>query len=178
MSNFSFPPIRLPPLPPSPPPPPQQNANLPMLYYALVVVGTSAIVLAIYNLIIIRLCHSRPRSDRFAGVTAGDRSLENPRNNWLPSFKYKKAQEQGSKELDFECAVCLSVFEEGEEVRRLPVCKHCFHAPCIDTWLSSHHDCPLCRAPVNPPPPVCHRGIEITENPHVGLVVFPSRLEI
>nr|GEU57478.1 photosystem II PsbX [Tanacetum cinerariifolium] len=47
-----------------------------------------------------------------------------------------------------ECSVCLSVFEEGEEVRKLPRCNHSFHASCIDMWLYSHFDCPLCRAPV------------------------------
>lgn len=47
-----------------------------------------------------------------------------------------------------ECAVCLSVYEQGEDVRELVRCKHSFHASCIDMWLFSHFDCPLCRAPV------------------------------
>ncbi|CAI0448691.1 unnamed protein product, partial [Linum tenue] len=46
------------------------------------------------------------------------------------------------------CSVCLSVFEEGESLRLLPVCSHAFHIPCIDTWLRSHKNCPLCRAPI------------------------------
>lgn len=45
-----------------------------------------------------------------------------------------------------ECSVCLTEFEEDEAVRLLPKCNHAFHIPCIDTWLSSHTNCPMCRA--------------------------------
>ncbi|GAB4844983.1 hypothetical protein Ancab_038376 [Ancistrocladus abbreviatus] len=45
-----------------------------------------------------------------------------------------------------ECSVCLSEFQEGETLRLLPKCNHAFHIWCIDTWLRSHTNCPLCRA--------------------------------
>lgn len=45
-----------------------------------------------------------------------------------------------------DCSVCLSEFEEDEGIRLLPKCSHAFHLPCIDTWLKSHSNCPLCRA--------------------------------
>lgn len=48
--------------------------------------------------------------------------------------------------LDTECPVCLSVFEEGKELKQLKICKHFFHKSCIDKWLSSHFNCPVCRA--------------------------------
>ncbi|CAJ1975989.1 unnamed protein product [Sphenostylis stenocarpa] len=47
-----------------------------------------------------------------------------------------------------ECAVCLSEFQEDENLRLLPKCHHAFHLPCIDTWLRSHTNCPICRAPI------------------------------
>lgn len=47
-----------------------------------------------------------------------------------------------------DCSVCLNEFEEDESVRLLPKCSHAFHLPCIDTWLRSHKNCPLCRAPI------------------------------
>ncbi|MQL96582.1 hypothetical protein Taro_029260 [Colocasia esculenta] len=55
-----------------------------------------------------------------------------------------------------DCAVCLGEFHEGEMLRLLPKCSHAFHIPCIDTWLRSHLNCPLCRAPIVAPtsPPV------------------------
>lgn len=46
------------------------------------------------------------------------------------------------------CSVCLSEFEEDETLRLLPKCSHAFHIQCIDTWLTSHKNCPLCRAPI------------------------------
>lgn len=47
-----------------------------------------------------------------------------------------------------ECSVCLSEFQEDETLRLLPKCNHAFHISCIDTWLRSHTNCPLCRAPI------------------------------
>ncbi|KAL7615971.1 hypothetical protein Lser_V15G00076 [Lactuca serriola] len=47
-----------------------------------------------------------------------------------------------------DCSVCLSEFEDDEILRLLPKCNHAFHIPCIDTWLRSHTNCPLCRAGV------------------------------
>ncbi|XP_028771667.1 RING-H2 finger protein ATL54 [Neltuma alba] len=59
--------------------------------------------------------------------------------------KYKKGEGliEGT-----ECSVCLSEFEEDENLRLLPKCNHAFHLPCIDTWLRSHTNCPMCRAPI------------------------------
>ncbi|XP_042449428.1 RING-H2 finger protein ATL40-like [Zingiber officinale] len=75
----------------------------------------------------------------------------------LPSFPYRKAngeeEEEASGTGGPECAVCLSVVEEGEMVRRLPACKHVFHVGCVDMWLASHVTCPVCRATVEPTSP-------------------------
>uniref|UniRef100_A0A0D9W8T2 RING-type E3 ubiquitin transferase n=1 Tax=Leersia perrieri TaxID=77586 RepID=A0A0D9W8T2_9ORYZ len=45
-----------------------------------------------------------------------------------------------------DCSVCLGEFRDGENLRLLPRCSHAFHQQCIDTWLKSHSNCPLCRA--------------------------------
>uniref|UniRef100_A0A5B6ZTW5 RING-type E3 ubiquitin transferase n=1 Tax=Davidia involucrata TaxID=16924 RepID=A0A5B6ZTW5_DAVIN len=45
-----------------------------------------------------------------------------------------------------DCAVCLLEFEDNDYVRTLPFCSHAFHVDCIDIWLRSHANCPLCRA--------------------------------
>lgn len=60
-------------------------------------------------------------------------------------FKYRK--EEGLVD-GTVCSVCLGEFEQEESLRLLPKCSHAFHTPCIDTWLRSHKNCPLCRAPV------------------------------
>lgn len=69
----------------------------------------------------------------------------------LPTMKFTKAKavEESmaakAERIVVECVVCLSEFEEGEELRFLPKCGHCFHLDCIDMWLFSHTTCPLCR---------------------------------
>ena len=44
-----------------------------------------------------------------------------------------------------QCMVCLCDFEEGDELRLMPVCGHAFHAKCVDPWLQQNHTCPTCR---------------------------------
>ena len=45
-----------------------------------------------------------------------------------------------------DCPVCLTQFEDKDTVKIIPFCRHVFHPPCIDTWLSSHVSCPVCRS--------------------------------
>ncbi|CAA2966190.1 RING-H2 finger ATL57-like [Olea europaea subsp. europaea] len=45
-----------------------------------------------------------------------------------------------------DCPICLSEFEETEIVKLIPYCRHVFHPRCVDTWLSSHVTCPVCRS--------------------------------
>jgi len=42
------------------------------------------------------------------------------------------------------CPICLSGYEEGEEIRTIP-CLHFYHRECIDEWLSQSKECPLCK---------------------------------
>ncbi|KAL3824699.1 hypothetical protein ACJIZ3_020728 [Penstemon smallii] len=48
-----------------------------------------------------------------------------------------------------ECAICLDCFEEGDDCRNLPVCKHLFHAGCLDRWIGKKPTCPVCRTRVD-----------------------------
>jgi E3 ubiquitin-protein ligase RNF38/44 len=81
-------------------------------------------------------------------ILAVSRGLDASVISSLPVFKFcPETHPEG-----VECAVCLSEFEEGETGRVLPKCNHSFHIDCIDMWFQSHSTCPLCRAPVEPPP--------------------------
>ncbi|VAI26820.1 unnamed protein product [Triticum turgidum subsp. durum] len=46
---------------------------------------------------------------------------------------------------DTTCAVCLAMYADGDELRRLPGCRHAFHRRCVDEWLRRRPSCPLCR---------------------------------
>ncbi|ESQ27971.1 hypothetical protein EUTSA_v10018579mg [Eutrema salsugineum] len=63
-----------------------------------------------------------------------------------------------------DCPVCLSEFEEDESLRLLPKCNHAFHISCIDTWLRSHTNCPLCRAgiAISATTPRCSGPVDVT----------------
>ncbi|GJU41226.1 RING-H2 finger protein ATL63-like protein [Tanacetum coccineum] len=65
----------------------------------------------------------------------------------LPLFIYKISPPFDSSCIT-ECAICLSVFQEEEIGRKLPVCGHAFHVDCIDMWLHSHSTCPICRSTI------------------------------
>lgn len=55
------------------------------------------------------------------------------------------------KDQSEECSVCLSTFENGEELRKVKQCNHSFHKHCLDTWFRHDHtSCPLCRASALP----------------------------
>ncbi|KAM3303025.1 RING-H2 finger protein ATL57 [Capsicum chacoense] len=60
----------------------------------------------------------------------------------LPLISYGGA----AKHLMEDCSICLTEFEVSELVRLIPYCRHMFHKHCLDTWLSSHVTCPLCRS--------------------------------
>lgn len=46
-----------------------------------------------------------------------------------------------------ECVVCMEDMKVGEEVRRLQ-CMHMFHADCVDKWLHTNKQCPICRTDI------------------------------
>ncbi|XP_068656317.1 RING-H2 finger protein ATL65-like [Aristolochia californica] len=69
----------------------------------------------------------------------------------LSVYTNTKRRSPSSESGGRDCAVCLLEFEENDYVRTLPVCSHAFHVDCIDIWLRSHANCPLCRAGVLQP---------------------------
>lgn len=47
-----------------------------------------------------------------------------------------------------ECTICLESFILKDKMRVLP-CNHCFHTSCIDNWLLTSLNCPICRKSVS-----------------------------
>lgn len=65
----------------------------------------------------------------------------------LPMFSYSSKLSSPSEVA--ECAICLSLFQEGDMVKVMPLCSHGFHSDCVDLWLKARSSCPLCRASVH-----------------------------
>lgn len=64
----------------------------------------------------------------------------------FPTFVYSEVKELKIGECALECAICLNEFEDKETLQLLPKCRHVFHPDCIQSWLSFHVTCPVCRA--------------------------------
>lgn len=94
---------------------------------------------------------SRRSSGESDGAENGVVSKANEGTEMASGLKYRK--DAHVKDVGIECPVCLCAFADGEVVRQLSACKHSFHASCIDMWLKSHSNCPICRAPVPAKPP-------------------------
>ncbi|KAJ6827766.1 putative RING-H2 finger protein ATL1 [Iris pallida] len=133
-------------------------ASIPILAISLLGILTTAILLLSYYLFIINCCLHWRRSGRHAAEPARDVPLHNPHEGHgldpaairsIPTLRFSSAGKQGAR---VECAVCLVEFEERELLRTLPGCSHSFHIDCIDTWLQSSANCPLCRFDVSRAP--------------------------
>ncbi|TVT97085.1 hypothetical protein EJB05_57684, partial [Eragrostis curvula] len=108
------------------------------------------------------ICHVRRRNRRRAAEAAAavlpttaapggpKGGLEAAAIEALPTAVY--GEEAGDAGGSTECTICLGAVEGGDTVRVLPACRHVFHVPCVDTWLTSSSSCPVCRAVVEPPP--------------------------
>ncbi|XP_032943587.1 E3 ubiquitin-protein ligase RNF165 isoform X2 [Rhinolophus ferrumequinum] len=92
--------------------------------------------------------------DRLGNVTRG--AVQNTIERFTFPHKYKKRRPQDGKgkkeegeesDTDEKCTICLSVLEDGEDVRRLP-CMHLFHQLCVDQWLAMSKKCPICRVDI------------------------------
>ncbi|KAL4216496.1 hypothetical protein ACF0H5_024219 [Mactra antiquata] len=89
--------------------------------------------------------------ERLGNVNRGA-SQDMIEQNTLP-HQYKKMKrsvddEDNDDDSQIEkCTICLSEFEDGEDVRRLP-CMHLFHIVCVDQWLGMNKKCPICRVDI------------------------------
>nr|XP_009405146.2 PREDICTED: RING-H2 finger protein ATL52-like [Musa acuminata subsp. malaccensis] len=164
-----------PPFPPSPPPPaPIQEPSttvrfrhstlLPSLPIAAASLLAAAAFLLLVTFFFLRRCRRRRAAadeEQFGASEDGVGGVEIDHHVWyirttgldestiraVTAWAYK-ADDGVLGESPADCAVCLSELRDGELVRLLPKCGHAFHLTCVDTWLRSHVNCPLCRAPV------------------------------
>ncbi|KAM8961059.1 E3 ubiquitin-protein ligase ARK2C isoform 2-T2 [Pelodytes ibericus] len=92
--------------------------------------------------------------DRLGSVNRG--AVQNIIERYTFPHKYKKRiphdgkdtkEDEEESDTDEKCTICLSMLEDGEDVRRLP-CMHLFHQVCVDQWLATSKKCPICRVDI------------------------------
>ncbi|WOK94902.1 RING-H2 finger protein ATL16-like [Canna indica] len=160
--------------PPPPPPPtsPSSDTSFPILVISILGILTSSILLLSYYVFAVRCCLNWRRSDVIGRLSRSRRRLRDDdrltaysavaENHGLaeseiraiPTFRYRKGEEGEGTRSFHECAVCLNEFQAEERIRLLPICFHVFHIDCIDTWLQTNANCPLCRASIAAATPV------------------------
>ncbi|CAD5168325.1 unnamed protein product [Musa acuminata subsp. malaccensis] len=156
-----------PPLKPQPPPPsPYIITSFPILALSIIGILTTSIVLLSYYVFVTKCCLNwhrsgflgrRPAPSTAFSTSADNLGLDESTIQAIPTFRYRKRAESARRTSSFrECAVCLSEFQEEERVRLLPSCFHVFHIDCVDTWLQTSANCPLCRSSITAPIPPDH----------------------
>ena len=65
-------------------------------------------------------------------------------DEYFITTKYDKPKMSKLDEEYKRCHICLSDFEDGEDLRILGCC-HRYHLQCIDNWLKSKTTCPVCK---------------------------------
>ncbi|XP_068609213.1 E3 ubiquitin-protein ligase ARK2C [Brachionichthys hirsutus] len=90
--------------------------------------------------------------DRLGSVSRG--AVQTTIERFTFPHKYKKRKptqlkvgDEEETDVDEKCTICLSMLEDGEDVRRLP-CMHLFHQGCVDQWLATSRKCPICRVDI------------------------------
>ncbi|CAH8391840.1 unnamed protein product [Eruca vesicaria subsp. sativa] len=172
-NNLAFPP---PPPPPSTtftspifPRGSSSGTTFPILAVAVIGILATALLLVSYYIFVIKCCLNWHQIDIFRRRRRNsdqnplmiytphelNRGLDESAIRAIPIFKFKKrdvAAAGGGEDQNKssqECSVCLSEFQEDEKLRIIPNCCHVFHIDCIDIWLQSNANCPLCRTSVS-----------------------------
>ncbi|KFK28476.1 hypothetical protein AALP_AA7G001200 [Arabis alpina] len=146
------------------------NPNLSPLVLAIIGIFATAFLLATYYTLVSKYCsndtndetasetgrsdiildvnspESQHQDDPFAHESSNT-GLDDALIKKIGFFKLKKHQNK-LKINGTDCSICLGEFNEDESLRLLPKCNHIFHVVCIDRWLKSHSNCPLCRAKI------------------------------
>uniref|UniRef100_A0ACD5TAQ2 Uncharacterized protein n=1 Tax=Avena sativa TaxID=4498 RepID=A0ACD5TAQ2_AVESA len=152
---------------PSPPTPPAPQPKPPPLGHAMsmaIVVAIGVVFFLVFLCLYITQFRSRlavdvaPQAGNAAASRRG-RGLDPAVLATFPIVPYAEIREHKIGGGALECAVCLTAFEEADDLRLLPHCSHAFHPECIDPWLEARTTCPLCRADLEKPQP--HAAVAI-----------------
>ncbi|KAJ3673724.1 hypothetical protein LUZ60_005716 [Juncus effusus] len=142
--------------PPAPPP-----KTLPVQTVVLLLVAMLLILFFIFYMAYVKQCIDRNIPTASAATTSsggngnnnanpsrprGSKGVEQSVIENFPTIDYSAVKNLRTSKCPLECAICLSEFENDDTLRVLPGCRHVFHPECIDTWLTDHATCPVCRS--------------------------------
>ncbi|KAK6259966.1 zinc finger protein [Theobroma cacao] len=148
----------------SQPPLPTSDPAFPILAIAVLSIMGTAFLLVSYYIFVSRCCGSnwhqlnllrrislfraRQEEDTFIAFSPmmWNRGLDESVIREIPTFQFKR---EGDERSIYGCVVCLNEFQEHDMLRVLPNCGHAFHLDCIDIWLQSSANCPLCRTSIS-----------------------------
>ncbi|XP_061366938.1 RING-H2 finger protein ATL16-like [Gastrolobium bilobum] len=97
----------------------------------------------------ISILRARPNEDPFIALSPAmwNRGLDESVIREIPTFQFIKGE--GGNQSVYGCVVCLTEFQEQDVLKVLPNCSHAFHLDCIDIWLQTNVNCPLCRSSIS-----------------------------
>lgn len=155
----------------------------------LIAMGSALFVVSMYHVVAICFCNQQrtttnpTQPPRQPATPSLEENTSTSVANLFPTHKYHKRNKDDAVPDDEggTCAVCLGDFEEGEELRTMPECLHSFHVSCIDMWLHSHSNCPVCRSSTAPSPAVNEQqqqqhNIDMRHTNMVPLAIMQSGL--
>ncbi|KAJ4726863.1 putative Ring finger protein [Melia azedarach] len=139
------------------------ESAFPILAIAVLSIMSTAFLLVSYYFFVSKCCNNWRRVNllrRFSvsrarhneepfiafSPTAWNRGLDESVIRDIPTFQFKR---EGEERSIYGCVVCLNEFQEQDMLRVLPNCGHAFHLDCIDIWLQSNANCPLCRTSIS-----------------------------
>ncbi|GJZ07279.1 RING-H2 finger protein ATL80-like protein [Tanacetum coccineum] len=119
-------------------PPPLSGEGQPASLYFLAATLCMLGLIALVYLYFTRWFAHAPSMQQQHGSTA---SLNKRILYTLPKVTWSASE----SEVATKCAICLSNYEEADEIRVLPTCQHVYHVTCIATWFDTHSSRPTCR---------------------------------
>ena len=81
------------------------------------------------------------------------RTLNRPSTNSITTINEQSTlvtltDENRSQFSDTECSICNVLYVTGDIIRTFNKCPHYYHYKCIDTWLHTHKNCPVCTVDI------------------------------
>ena len=98
----------------------------------------------------IMICHLKGTNNNNRITPAGpprpdseEQITEKDYDTFFPVFHNDQLSHK--KFTDNLCSICIDYLTNGEDLREILICGHCFHSDCLVQWITSQKNCPNCR---------------------------------